>query len=186
VSAPRPRAGAAPAAVERLDRLLRLHAPTLALLAAWTAMCGSLYWSEVRGLIPCGLCWYQRVLMYPLALLLPLGILRRDPGLHVYVLPFSLLGALVSGYHYLVQKTDLFSHAIACHVGVPCSAIYVHWLGFITIPFQALTAFVIIFLAASAMRGGEWVAGAGPGRRSVAAAVGAVVAAFALLARLAG
>ncbi|RME55719.1 MAG: disulfide bond formation protein B, partial [Caldilineae bacterium] len=60
----------------------------IALIAAWTAMLGSLYFSEVRGFVPCELCWYQRILMYPLAGVIALGILRRDSQLPFLVLPF--------------------------------------------------------------------------------------------------
>ncbi len=118
----------------------------IALLAAWTAMMGSLYFSEVRGFIPCELCWYQRILMYPLAGVIALGILRWDPHLPYLVLPFSLLGQGVSTYHYLLQKTDLFTTG-ACTVGVPCSTTWINWFGFITIPFLAMVAFLIITLA---------------------------------------
>lgn len=65
----------------------------IALLAAWVATCGSLFFSEVLGWLPCVLCWYQRILMYPLAIIIAIGLLRRDDRLHLYVLPFSLLGA---------------------------------------------------------------------------------------------
>ncbi len=116
----------------------------IALIAAWVAMLGSLYFSEVLHWTPCTLCWYQRILMYPLTLLLLIGILRKDDGIPFYVLPFSVLGMFVSTYHYLLQKTDLFQEARACSVGVPCSVDYLNWLGFITIPFLALTAFIII------------------------------------------
>jgi disulfide bond formation protein DsbB len=77
----------------------------LALLAAWVATLGSLYFSEVAGYVPCVLCWYQRILMYPLALVLAIGLLRRDPHLPVYVLPFSLTGLGIATYHYLLEKT---------------------------------------------------------------------------------
>jgi disulfide bond formation protein DsbB len=143
----------------RIDRRWRRLAPYLALVTAWTAMLGSLYFSEVRQLVPCGLCWYQRVLMYPLALLLAIGIVRRDRSIVAYVLPFTLIGMVVSTYHYLVQKTGLFTHAIACHTGVPCTAIYIDWLGFVTISFLALTGFVVIALCMSASRQGEWADG---------------------------
>ncbi len=116
----------------------------IALLAAWIATCGSLYMSEVLGWIPCLLCWYQRILMYPLALILPVGILRRDKGLHKYVLALSLPGACVSLYHYLVQKVPGMEALAPCKIGVPCTSDYLNWLGFITIPFLALTAFLII------------------------------------------
>ncbi|MCO6451049.1 MAG: disulfide bond formation protein B [Caldilineales bacterium] len=120
----------------------------IALIAAWTAMLGSLYFSEVAGFIPCTLCWYQRILMYPLSVIILVGILRKDDGLPLYVLPFSVFGIFVSSYHYLLQKTDLFEGGIkACSSGVPCSGIWINWLGFITIPFLALTAFLIITIA---------------------------------------
>src|SRR4028119_818395 len=77
--------------VDLLDRL-GLVSRHIALLAAWIAMCGSLFFSEVLGWVPCVLCWYQRILMYPLALLLAIGIIRRDRGLYIYVLPFSIAG----------------------------------------------------------------------------------------------
>jgi disulfide bond formation protein DsbB len=120
--------------------------------------------------------------MYPLAAVIAVGLLRRDAQLHLYVLPLSVFGLVVSTYHYLVQKTDLFEHAIACHAGVPCTAIYVNWLGFITIPFMALAAFLIITLSMSACRGGEWAAAlSGPPWRLVAASIAAVCAVFAVL-----
>jgi disulfide bond formation protein DsbB len=115
----------------------------IALFAAWTATCGSLFFSEVLGWRPCVLCWYQRILMYPLALLLAIGIVRRDRGLHAYVLPFSTAGIGVSLYHYLLIKTDWFPPP-ACAVDVPCTVDYLNWFGFINIPFLALTAFLII------------------------------------------
>ncbi|CAA9286492.1 MAG: Disulfide bond formation protein BdbC, competence-related [uncultured Chloroflexia bacterium] len=115
----------------------------IALLVACVAMAGSLFFSEVLRWPPCVLCWYQRILMYPLALILAIGILRRDRGLHLYVLPFSLLGACVSLYHYVLTKTDWLPPP-ACTSGIPCTVDYLNWFGFINIPFLALTAFLII------------------------------------------
>jgi disulfide bond formation protein DsbB len=98
------------------------------------------------------LCWYQRILMYPLALIIPVGILRRDRGLHLYVLPLAILGAPISLYHYLLIKTDLFPPP-PCLDGIPCTVDYIDWFGFINIPFMALTAFliIIVMMAASAL-----------------------------------
>jgi disulfide bond formation protein DsbB len=115
----------------------------IALLAAWIATCGSLFFSEVMGFIPCELCWYQRILMYPLAIILAVGMLRNDQKLYLYALPFSLFGGLTSLYHYLLIKTDWFPPP-PCASGVPCTTDYLNWLGFINIPFMALIAFVII------------------------------------------
>lgn len=129
--------------VDSLNDALVGSARHIALLAAWVATCGSLFFSEVLGWVPCLLCWYQRILMYPLAVILAVGILRRDRGLPAYVLPLSLTGIGVSLYHYLLIKTDWFPPP-ACTAGVPCTVDYLNWLGFINIPFLALTAFVII------------------------------------------
>jgi disulfide bond formation protein DsbB len=118
----------------------------VALLAAWIATCGSLFFSEVLGWVPCELCWYQRILMYPLSIILAVGLLRRDSKLGAYVLPFSLIGAAVSFYHYALQKTDWFPPP-ACMSGVPCTVDYINLFGFVTIPFLALTAFLIITLS---------------------------------------
>ncbi len=115
----------------------------VALLVACVAMAGSLFFSEVLRWPPCLLCWYQRILMYPLTLILAIGILRRDRGLHLYVLPFSLFGACVSLYHYLLTKTDWLPPP-PCTSGIPCTVDYLDWFGFINIPFLALTAFLII------------------------------------------
>jgi disulfide bond formation protein DsbB len=125
--------------------MMGLASRYVALLAAWLATGGSLFFSEVLGWVPCTLCWYQRILMYPLSILLAIGILRRDDGLHRYVLPFSLLGVGVSLYHYLLIKTDWFPPP-PCRSGIPCTVDYLDIFGFINIPFMALTAFLIISL----------------------------------------
>jgi disulfide bond formation protein DsbB len=141
---------AAPHEVEQegdlLDRTIALFSASarhIALLAAWIATSGSLFFSEVLHWQPCMLCWYQRILMYPLALILTVGIMRNDRGLHWYVLPLSITGILTSLYHYLLIKTDLFIPP-ACTGGVPCNVDYIDIFGFINIPFLALTAFTII------------------------------------------
>jgi disulfide bond formation protein DsbB len=161
----------------------------IALLAAWIATGGSLFFSEVFGWIPCQLCWYQRILMYPLAILIAVGILRRDRGLHLYVLPLSLFGGSISLYHYLLIKTDWFIPP-PCAGGVPCNVDYIDIMGFINIPFLALIAFLIISFGVSApallldeaddapRAGRDW------GRVSVFLIIGAVVAFFLIAAQL--
>ncbi len=120
-------------------------------LFAWIvsliATLGSLYFSEIRGFIPCELCWYQRILMYPLVVILGIGFYKKDKLLPLYVLPFSIVGMAVGLLHYLHQKTDFFREAIQCTQGVPCSGQYINWLGFITIPFLSMTAFFLITIS---------------------------------------
>lgn len=116
-------------------------------IVSLVAMLGSLYFSEIRGFVPCELCWYQRILMYPLVVILGIGFYKKDKLLPLYVLPFSIVGMAVGLLHYLHQKTDFFREAIQCTQGVPCSGQYINWLGFITIPFLSMTAFTLITIS---------------------------------------
>ena len=129
---------------DTLSQWLNRSALYVALLAAWIALLGSLYFSEVLGYLPCELCWYQRILMYPLSAVIAVGLIRRDPHLPYLILPFSLIGQGLSTYHYLLEKTDIFGAVTVCRSGVPCTVAWINWFGFITIPFLAMTAFFII------------------------------------------
>jgi len=125
---------------------LREHTIYLAWIVAITATLGSLYFSEIRGYIPCELCWYQRILMYPLSILLGIAAFNQDSSIRKYVLPLSVIGGLISAFHYMMQKIPGFAAIKPCTQGIPCSAQYINWLGFITIPLLALTAFVLIMI----------------------------------------
>lgn len=127
-----------------LGQLFSRYSLYFALIVAWVAMLGSLYFSEVLGYVPCALCWYQRILMYPLAVIIAVGLVRMDSQLPYYILPFTLLGQGVATYHYLIQKTQIFGAPTACRSGIPCTSVWINWLGFITIPFLAMTAFFLI------------------------------------------
>ncbi|WP_062352558.1 disulfide oxidoreductase [Bacillus kwashiorkori] len=110
------------------------------------AMFGSLYFSEIRYFEPCELCWYQRILMYPLTLILGIAVVKKDLQISFYAMMFSSIGGTLSLYHYATQKITLLGeNAIACG-RVPCTVQYINWFGFITIPFLALSAFFIIFI----------------------------------------
>ncbi len=113
----------------------------LAFLQAIVATSGSLFFSEVLHFTPCTLCWYQRILMYPLVAILAVGILRRDKGVYLYVLPLSIIGWFIALYHNLLQWGVIVE---PCTVGVPCVTRYAGWFGFITIPLLSLTAFTVI------------------------------------------
>ena len=132
--------------MERFSLWLNHNSMYVALLTALIATGGSLYFSEVRGYLPCTLCWYQRILMYPLTAVIAIGLLRRDRNLPYYVLPISIYGIGMSGYHYLLEKTDLFAGSAACAQGVSCTTQWINWFGFVTIPFLAFSAFLIITL----------------------------------------
>jgi disulfide bond formation protein DsbB len=82
--------------------------------------------------------------MYPLTIILGIAVFTEDRAVRKYVLPLTIIGGFVSLYHYLVQKVPGFAEIQPCAQGVPCSGQYINWLGFITIPFLALTAFTLI------------------------------------------
>lgn len=115
----------------------------LALAPAVAALLGSLYYSEIAGFIPCTLCWYQRILMYPLTVIILVGIFSQDEFLPNYVLPLSIAGMGVSIYHYLIEL-GIIAHSPACAVGIPCNVQWVNYFGFITIPLMAFIAFTMI------------------------------------------
>lgn len=155
-----------------------------ALAVALTATLGSLYFSEIRHYLPCNLCWYQRILMYPLIVVIGVGILRQDFNMPYYVLPLTLIGQGFSTYHYLLEKTDIFAAPTTCQVGIPCTTPWINWGGFITIPFLAMCAFFLITLfSIIAMVNGEPAAeefSSAPWAQ-VAITVAIVVAAFILI-----
>lgn len=115
---------------------------------AWTqaliATFGSLYFSEVMHLPPCVLCWYQRILMYPIVLIGAVGIIRRDKALPFYVLPLSVLGWFISLYHNLLYYKIIPESITPCQLGVSCTTRQIEWLGFITIPLLSFVAFTVI------------------------------------------
>ncbi len=123
---------------------LRKNIVYIAFAQALVATLGSLYFSEIEHLVPCVLCWYQRILMYPLVVLLAVGILKKDAHLPYYVLPLSVSGFLIALYHYLLQLGVIPESAAPCIAGISCASRLVQWFGFITIPFLSLVAFAVI------------------------------------------
>ncbi|AZN43827.1 disulfide oxidoreductase [Paenibacillus albus] len=120
-----------------------------ALYLAWVvsivAVGGSLYLSEIMKFVPCNLCWYQRIFMYPIVILLGIASYGNDRKIIKYVLPLSIIGGTISLYHYLEQQIPALAKMLPCTVGVPCSEDYLDWFGgYVTIPFLALIAFVLI------------------------------------------
>lgn len=129
------------------NRIVRPNLAYLAWVQSLIAMFGSLFFSEVMKLPPCSLCWYQRILMYPLVFILATGILLEDKRLKYYVLPLSITGLLIAIYHNLLYYNIIPEAIVPCSTGVSCTTRQLMWLGFITIPLMSLTAFSNITLA---------------------------------------
>jgi disulfide bond formation protein DsbB len=115
----------------------------LAFVFALTATLGSLYLSEVAHYVPCTLCWYQRIAMYPLALMLGIAAVRGDATIARYVVPLATIGAVIATYHVALQRLPGLPSG-ACSLTSPCTAIWVERFGFVTIPVMALIGFVSI------------------------------------------
>ncbi len=98
-------------------------------------------WGE--GFDPCLLCYWARILMYPILVISLAGLLKKDRKFTDYVLFLSVPGIFLESYHYALQKLPIDT-SLGCTAAVPCSALSVDYLGFITIPFLCLTAFVVI------------------------------------------
>ncbi|SFL40052.1 disulfide bond formation protein DsbB [Gracilibacillus orientalis] len=110
------------------------------------ATLGSLFYSEIMKFIPCELCWYQRILMYPLVVIYGYAVYKKDIRFAFPGLILSGIGIFVSSYHYLIQKVPALQESgDGCGI-IPCTTTNVNYLGFASIPFQALIAFLVIFV----------------------------------------
>jgi len=121
-------------------------------IVALVATGGSLYFSEVVGFLPCKLCWFQRIFMYPLAIVLGVASFRQDRTFAIYALPMTVIGGLIALFHYLEQKVPGFGLPDICRAGIPCETQWINWFGFITIPFLALVAFALITILMALVR----------------------------------
>lgn len=121
---------------------LARHRMAICAAITGTAMLGSLYFSEVADFVPCTLCWYQRIAMYPLAILTTIAALRKD-DLRLYVTVLASIGAVISTYHWLLERFPSIDAGV-CSTAVPCDLVWFEKFGFITLPFMALTAFIAV------------------------------------------
>ena len=135
-----------------MQKLIKEYAIPTALIIAVVGLFGSLYFSEVKHFLPCVLCWYQRIALYPLVLIFTIGLATRDQGVWRYALPLSIISLGISIYQLLLVY-GVITAASSCSVGVSCVAITWSLFGFITIPLLAfLEAFIITILLISYRR----------------------------------
>jgi disulfide bond formation protein DsbB len=113
-------------------------------LLAATATLGSLFFSEVMGHPPCVLCWYQRICMYPLLLILPAGLFPFDRNIVRYALPLALVGLLLAIFHLLLVAGYIPENIKPCTQGIPCTEVQIVWFGFVTIPLLSAVSFSLI------------------------------------------
>lgn len=130
----------------RLTGFIQKYALELAFLQASIATTGSLYMSNILQWTPCRLCWFQRIFMYPLVILLGVSLLFNSRDIKDYVIPMTLVGIPIAAYHFITQRVEQF-HAAGCSITqVSCATEYTFHFGYITIPTMALTAFLVILV----------------------------------------
>ncbi|NVJ53634.1 MAG: disulfide bond formation protein B [Campylobacteraceae bacterium] len=113
----------------------------LMFVIASMATLGSLFFSEIMEFVPCSMCWYQRIFMYPLVLIFLVNLLYPDDKLFKYAAPLVLVGLGFALYHNLLMWEIIPESAVPCKQGVPCSTEYFEYFGFINIPFLSLLAY---------------------------------------------
>jgi disulfide bond formation protein DsbB len=129
----------------------RMHNDTMAwplIFGAWlvasVSTLGALFFGEVMQLPPCVLCWYQRICMFPLVLVLAVGLFPLDRKIVRYALPLAAIGWLFAVYHVLLIAGVIPEDIKPCTQGVPCSEKVIEWFGFVTIPLLSVVAFSTI------------------------------------------
>jgi disulfide bond formation protein DsbB len=120
-------------------------------------MLGALFFGEVMQLPTCSLCWYQRIFMFPLVLILPAGLFPFDRKVVRYALPLALVGWLIAVFQTMLVAGVIPESIKPCAQGVPCSETVIEWFGFVTIPLLSVIAFSIInaLLIATHLRGSK-------------------------------
>jgi len=123
-------------------------------LVAAASTLGALFFGEVMQLPPCTLCWYQRIFMFPLTLILPLGLFPLDRKVLRYGFALAVPGGLVAVFHLLLVAGLIPESIKPCTQGVPCSETVIVWFGFLTIPLLSAVAFgtIIALLVAAHLR----------------------------------
>lgn len=128
---------------EAAQRLSNAGVLWIAWAVAAVATAGSLIYSEVIHFVPCRLCWFQRIAMYPMAVILFVGAIRKEVAAKFYALPLALGGLAISMWHNIVQLVPA-AEGGSCDPSVPCSAKYVNVFDFVSIPFMAGAGFTLI------------------------------------------
>ncbi|GIZ51902.1 disulfide bond formation protein C [Noviherbaspirillum aridicola] len=113
----------------------------LSWVIATVSTLGAIFLGEVMGLTPCILCWYQRICMFPLVLILAAGLFPLDVRVVRYAFPLALVGLGIAVFHLLVSEGLVSETLTPCTQGVPCSQQLIEWFGFLTIPMLSVAAF---------------------------------------------
>ncbi|HSP29135.1 MAG TPA: disulfide bond formation protein B [Ilumatobacteraceae bacterium] len=129
----------------RLGSTISDSAVWLAWLVALGATVGSLYFSEVANFNPCRLCWFQRIAMYPLAVILLVGGLRKDNNVRWYAVPLAAIGAAISAWHSLIEWRPALDNGGCEFQGPSCTFVWFREFG-LSLANMALIGFLTILI----------------------------------------
>jgi disulfide bond formation protein DsbB len=135
---------------ERITAWISQRALLLGLLISIVAVVGSLFYSNVVGFVPCDLCWWQRIFIYPALPMFAIAAAKKDYHIFRFITPMALIAALISIYHLFVQMGG--NSILPCSASASCDKLYVFEFGYVTIPTMALTVSVTFLLLAWASR----------------------------------
>ena len=129
----------------------------LAWLLATLSTLGALFLGEIMGYTPCQFCWYQRIAMFPLVLVLAAGLFPFDPKVIRYALPLAIVGWLLALFQMALVVGLIPESVTPCQKGVPCSELQVVWFGFVSIPLLSVLAFssIIALLFSAHFKGSK-------------------------------
>ncbi len=128
-------------------RFVQTHILSIIFAISLSALIGSLLYSNIVGYPPCELCWIQRIFLYPQTLLAYLALRKRDMNMVGYLLPLSIIGAIVALYHSYIQWGGGFSVAPCVATGGECAKVFVLSYSYITIPFMSFSIFAYLIIA---------------------------------------
>ena len=123
---------------------LRRHALYFAWVIALAGFCLSIFYGEVLQYEPCPLCWYQRMALFPLVLLLGMAVYRNDAKIVVYAIPFAILGCITALFQIFESHVPFLQKAGICHHGELCSQTVFSLFGFLSFPLLSALGFVLI------------------------------------------
>lgn len=128
---------------EALARRIHPRSMVAAWIVAVLATVGSLYFSEVARFTPCTLCWYQRIAMYPLVVVLGIAAMRRERRAAAGAATLALIGAAIAGYHVALEWVPSLDTG-ACAAAAPCTFVWFREFGVFSLPTLALVGFMLI------------------------------------------
>lgn len=125
-------------------KFLKENLMQFVLVISTISILGSLYFSEIVKFPPCSLCWYQRLFMYPIAIIVSVGLWKKDKNLAYFIFPFSIIGLIISIYHNLLYYGFISESFQPCTIGASCTQRQLDLFGFLTIPILSLFGFILI------------------------------------------